>query len=240
MQTETTNTTWHSLYKLCGVAAIVFIVYSLITMVLLVAVGGMPATAEEGFALLRENRVMGLLRLDILTLFTLPLYYLLFLGLYAALKRANEAYATLAVLLGCAGLTLVLATPSALSFVTLSDRFAAATTAAQQAHFLAAGEAVLASDLWNGSGAKIGGLLLQAAWVLLSVVMLGNHSFGRFTTYTGLVAHGVDLARILLGFFFSTLDVPLMAIAGPLYLVWFPLLTRDLFRLSKQSAQPKR
>lgn len=237
VQTEITHTTWHSLYKLCGVAAIVFLVYSLVTMVQMVALGGMPATAEEGFALLRDNRLVGLLRLDILTLFTLPLYYLLFLGLYTALKRTNEAYVTLAVLLGCVGLTLVLATPSALSFVALSDRFAAATTEAARAHFLAAGEAVLASDLWHGSGARIGGLLLQIAWVLLSAVMLGDRNFGRFTIYTGLVAHGVDLARILLGFFFSTLDVPLMAIAGPLYLVWFPLLARDLFRLAKAPAK---
>ncbi len=237
MQTETTHLTWHSLYKLCGVAALIFLVYSLITMVQMVVVGGMPTTAEEGFALLRENRVVGLLRLDILTLFTLPLYYLLFLGLYAALRRTSEAYTTLAVLLGCVGLTLVLATPSALSFVALSDRFAAATGEAQQAHFLAAGEAMLASDLWHGSGARIGGVLLQIAWVLASVVMLENRNFDRFTTYTGLVAHGVDLARILLGFFFSALDVPLMAIAGPLYLVWFPLLARDLFRLSPQSMQ---
>ena len=236
-QTETNHTTWHNLYKLCGVAALIFLVYSLITMMLLVTVGGMPETAEEGFALLQANRMVGLLRLDILTLFTLPLYYLLFLGLYAALKRTNEAYATLAALLGCVGITLVLATPSALSFVTLSDRFAGATTEAQQAHFLAAGEAMLASDLWHGSGARLGGLLLQIAWVLVSVVMLGNRSFGRVTTYTGLVAHGVDLARILLGFFFSALDVPLMAIAGPLYLVWFPLLARDFFRLSKGSKE---
>ena len=231
------DTTWHSLYKLCGVAAIIFIVYSLITMVQMVGIGGMPTTAEEGFVLLQENRMAGLLRLDILTLFTLPLYYLLFFGLYGALRRTNEVYATLAILLGCVGLTLVLATPSALSFVTLSDRFAAAATEAQRAHFLAAGEAMLASDLWHGSGARLGGLLLQIAWVLTSVVMLGNRNFGRFTTYTGLVAHGVDLARILLGFFFSVLDIPLMAIAGPLYLVWFPLLARDLFRLSKQSAK---
>ena len=72
-----------------------------------------------------------------------------------------------------------------------------------------------------GQGPGAGGLLLQSAWILASVVMLGNRNFGRFTTYTSLVAHGVDLARIPLGFFFSTLDLPLMAIAGPLYLVWF-------------------
>ncbi len=37
-----------------------------------------------------ENRGVELLRLDILTLFTLPMYYLLFWGLYIALKRTNE------------------------------------------------------------------------------------------------------------------------------------------------------
>jgi|GEM_PF-2671249 hypothetical protein len=77
---------WKNLVPLAGWAAILLLVYSLATMAFLIALGGMPETAWEGFALLAENRLAGLLRLDILTILVMPLYYLLFLGLYAGLK----------------------------------------------------------------------------------------------------------------------------------------------------------
>jgi hypothetical protein len=37
---------------------------------------------------------------------------------------------------------------------------------------LAAGEAILASDLWHGSGALMGGLLMQTGTLLVSIIML--------------------------------------------------------------------
>jgi len=48
-----------------------------------------------------------------------------------------------------------------------------------------------------------------------------------------IVTHGLDLLHLLVGFFIPT-GVILMAIAGPLYLVWFPLLARDFFRLVRE------
>ncbi len=124
---------WKSLYKLGGATALILLVYSLVTMVLLVVVGGQPETAQEGFAILQNNRLVGLLRLDVLTILVyMPLYYLLFLGLYAALKKTQPAAATLAFVLAFAGVTLFLATPSVFSWLALSDRFAAATSEAQK------------------------------------------------------------------------------------------------------------
>lgn len=61
--------------------------------------------------------------------------------------------------------------------------------------------------------------------------MLGQPIFRSATAYVGLVTHGLDLAHILLGSFFPKLGVILMAVAGPLYLVWFPLLALDLLKL---------
>lgn len=183
--------------------------------------------------MLQANAFVGLLRLDLLTVICMPLYYLLFLGFYVVLRTTDHAYAAVAALLGCAGVTLFLATPSALSLVPLSEGFAAATTEAENLRFLAAGEALLASDMWRGMGAMVGGMLVQIAMTLASVVMLRSECFGAWTAYVGVVTHGLDLVHILLGFFLPQLGVVLMAMAGPLYLVWFPLLARDLFRLAR-------
>jgi hypothetical protein len=131
--------------------------------------------------------------------------------------------------------TLVLATPSAFSFLTLSDKFAAATDEAQRTLLLAAGEAMLAFDLWHGSGALVGGLLMQTSTLILSAVMLRSADFGKVTAWVGVVMHGLDLLHIAAGFFFPAAGVALMIVAGPLYLVWFPLLARDFFRLAKDA-----
>ena len=224
---------WNGMYKIGGICAIILLAYSLVTMVQLFVIGGQPETAHEGFAILQENRLAGLLRLDVLTIFILPLYYLLLLGLYIALRRHNPVLVSIAVLLGWAGVTLVLATPSAFSFLALSDKFAAANGEAQRNMLLAAGEAVLASDMWHGSGARLGSLLMQIALLLFSLVMLGNKMFGKVTAWTGVVTHGLDLLHILVGFVLPAIGAALMYVAGPLYLVWFPLLARDFFRLAR-------
>ena len=133
-------------------------------------------------------------------------------------------------------MTLILATPSAFSFLTLIDRFAAAASEAQRTLLLAAGEAVLASDLWHGSGALIGGLLLQTAALLASVVMLRSRAFSRLTAWIGVVTHGLDLLHLLVGVFLPAGGGVVLMVAGPLYLIWFPLLARDFSRLARGGA----
>jgi hypothetical protein len=229
---------WQSLYRIGAAAATILIVYSLVTMMVLVTLGGQPPSAQETFAMLKSGRLAGLLRLDLLTVLVMPLYYVLFLGFYTALQQTQRTYAALGAVLGAAGVTLFLATPSVFSWLTLSDKYAAATDAVEQARLLAAGEAILASDMWHGSGALVGGVLLQTGAVLMSVVMLGSQAFSKLTAYVGIVTHGLDLARLLIAFLFPAASVFLMVIAGPLYLVWFPLVARDFSRLGR-SGRPK-
>lgn len=45
-----------------------------------------------------------------------------------------------------------------------------------------AGQAILASDMWHGTGARIGGLLMQSGALIVSVVMLKNSVFNKLTT----------------------------------------------------------
>lgn len=232
------ETGWDALCRMGGVATFILMAYSLAMMIQLVVLGGQPATAAKAFSLLQNNRVVGLLRLDLPTMLALPLYYLVFLGLFAALRRSDAAYATLSTSLAFAGVTLVLATPTALSMLSLSEKYAAATTELTRVQFLAAGEAVLAADLWHGTGAIIGGLLLQSGAVLISVVMLRSSVFSKTVAYVGIVTHGLDLAHVLLGPLVPSAGIVLMAIAGPLYLIWFPLIGRRLLQLGQRRASP--
>ena len=162
---------WTGICRAAGFAAFVFLIYCLATMVQIAIFGGPPDSVAEAFRELQQNKLLGLLRLDFGTVLVLPLYYLLFVGLFAALKdtdRTNTAIGTVLVFLG---VTLVLAMPTALPLIELSDKYAAATSDAMKAHFLAAGEAVLATDIWHGTGAYMGGILVQTGAVWISVVM---------------------------------------------------------------------
>ncbi len=228
-----TDPNWKPLYKIGLASAIIFVLYSLVTMIAAFTIGGRPESAAEAFRLLAENRLVGLLRLDALTLLTVPLYYPLYLGLYIPLRKIQAAYAALAALLAFAGLTLFLATPSAFSLIPLSDKYAAAANAAQQEQLLAAGEALLAADMWNNTGARIGGLLMLVAALVLSLVMLKSEAFSKATAWVGILTHGFDLAHALVGLFLPQAGLILMMVAGPLYLVWFPLLARDFYRLGR-------
>ncbi|MFZ6026838.1 MAG: hypothetical protein ACOYYS_03900 [Chloroflexota bacterium] len=220
--------------RLGGVTALLLLAYVLATMAILVGLGAPPASAEETLEMLRQNRLAGLLRLDMLTTLFMPLYYLLFFALYLALKKTHDLAAKAALLLGCAGVTLFLAAPAFVSWMALSDKFAAATSEAQKNLLLAAGESIFVTDLWHSSTAFVGGLLLQASLVLISLAMLRSRAFSKWTAWLGVVTHGLDLAHIPLMLFLPSVGAALLMVGGTLYLAWFPLLARDFFRLAKE------
>ena len=141
--TDTNGSVSPTLCKVGGIAAILFLLYSVITLVILVVFGVQPATALECFTMLQSNRVIGLLRMDLLTAICMPLYFLIFLGIFIALKGGSRAYSILALICVFVGVTLFIATPSALSMLNLSDKYTIATTEAEKSQLIAAGEALL-------------------------------------------------------------------------------------------------
>jgi hypothetical protein len=204
-------------------------------MVQIVVLGGQPTTAAQAFDLLQHHRVVGLLRLDLPTIAVMPLYYLVFLGLFAALRKCDFSNTLLSTVLAFAGVTLTLATPTALSMLPLSDKFAVATSDAARNQLLAAGEAIMAADIWHSTGAFVGGVLIECAAVLISVVMLRSGIFSKTTAWIGIVMHSLDLVHIACGLFLPAVSTTLMAIAGPFYPIWFLLVGLRLFKLASRN-----
>jgi hypothetical protein len=122
--------------------------------------------------------------------------------------------------------------------ISLSNQFATATTDTQKTLLLAAGETILTSS--NGTGANIAGLFLEGAALIISIIMLRSGIFGRSTSVMGILGHGLDFARIFINLVFvpitslalvSTIGFILLAIGGPLQLIWYALIGRRLFQL---------
>jgi hypothetical protein len=224
---------WKKLCKIGGVAALVQLACCMITMVVVFTAEAEPATAQEYFDLLQNNRLVGLIRMDFPSMLTVGLYTLTLFGLYAALKQSHGAIMLLATALGFVGIALWLGNHSAFSMITLSDKYAAATTELQRSQFLAAGEAVIASDMYHSTGAFMCGIFLQGATTQISILMLRGGPFSKTTAWVGILTHGFDLIHILVMPFAPAIGVPLMIIAGPLYPVWFFMVGRKLIRLGR-------
>lgn len=233
--TETINEdlNWKNVSRIGGIAAFLSVVCGLITMTVIFTIGGEPSTATEYFTLLNNDRIVGLLRMDFASVINLACYYLMFFGIYTVLRRENRAYATLATALAFVGITLWFANHSAFSIISLSDQYAAATTDVEKSQLLAAGKAIISSDMWHSTGAIMGGIFLEGAAVLISFVMLRSKVFGKVTAWIGILAHSLDLAHIIIGIFSPKVGIILMAVAGPLYLVWLPLIGIKLIKFGR-------
>ena len=228
---ETTDCNEQSLYKAGGAAALMQFVVTLAIIIISFTLGSKPGTAEEYFTILQNDRLAGILRDDFSSLIIIALNLGLFPGLYIALQGVNRTHAAFATTLVFVGITSCFATHSGFSMLHLSDRYAAVTTDAQRSQLLAAGEAIIAADMWNSSGGYMAGMLLQGGGVLISAIMLRSKDFSRVTAYAGLLGNGFDLAQHILHPFSPSISSILLMLAGPFYMVWFPMLSRDFFRL---------
>lgn len=221
---------WGNLRHVAGWATLAQLLCLLLSVVAGIAVGLEPATAQEYFAMLHNDRVVGLLRLDFPTLVMICLYSITSYGIYGTLRRSDGAYAGLATVLVYVGVVLALANHSAFSMIRLSDLYAAATTAAAQEQLLVAGEAIIAGDMWHSTSGFLAGVFMQGGFVLVSAIMLRSKAFSKGTAVSGLAANGLDLLHVFVALALPSLATAMLWIAGVFYLAWFPLLARDLLK----------
>lgn len=235
---ETTATDWNRLCRLGGVAAWIQLACLLFTLIsfTLLGVQAEPTTAEKYYTMLQNDGLTRLLQLDFATLILICLFPFVAVAIYAAFRSSKQAYALLAMVLILVGTLLGLANHHAFSMMRLSDLHAAAATTAQQEQLLAAGEAVLAANLWNSTAGFIAGVFMQGGFIFISFVMLGSKGFSKGTAYTGILSNGLDLVHLFVALFMPVLGTTLLAIGGIFYLIWFPLLGWDLYRLGRSSS----
>ena len=88
---ETANLAWKSLYRVGGTAALIVVVLILIQSFIFIAYPP-PSTVIDYFTLFQNNRILGLLGLDLLLTVINVLLIPIYPALYAALRRANESF----------------------------------------------------------------------------------------------------------------------------------------------------
>ena len=224
---ESVDSGWKSLYRVGGTAPLIALVFYVTQMLVMLFGEPLPATMTDWFSLFQRNRILGLLYLNALDVLSIALLGTMFL----ALRRVNESYMAIATYFAFVGVAVFVAPRVAmLSVLPLSDRYVAATTEAQRAMFLAAGETLNA--LGTATPQTVGFLFMAVAGLIISVVILRSETFGRATAYVGIVAGAVTFANDISVVIAPSIAGILMPINGLLWLIWWIIISRELFRLA--------
>lgn len=233
--TASIDTTWRGLYRTAGIAALaagVFFRRNIGAEVSLFSLQKQPGSVNDWFMLLQNNRLLGMLYLNVIDIIDYALVGLMFLALYVALRKVSHSAMIVAVCCDLVGTTVYFASNTCFSMLSLSDQYAAATTDAQRSLLLAAGQAMLAiNDLGvsNGTGIYVSLTLVAVAGLITSIVMLQSKTFSKTCAYVGILASSFDLVYCLAFPFIPSgaaniLSLCTIPAAGLLLMIWHIML----------------
>jgi len=228
-----------SLLRLGGLAALVVAVLTVIEVVAF-SLYPQPSTIAGWFDLFHGSPIIALVDFWGLEIPMYAMFAIVFLALYVALRAGNQAGMSIALTLALLGIAIFFATNNPFTMLSLSSRYAAASTDAERSGLLAAGEAVLANTNQRAIGGfNIGLFLVSAAGLITSFVMLKAETFSRSIAYIGVLAYGLSLGDYLRqGLTTSVVVALLVILPGALFLVvWFFLVGRRLLQLGRHSPQ---
>jgi hypothetical protein len=176
---------WRPLYLISFVSAILLIL--IIPVQILIYFLSPPPTTPEGFlALYAASPLKGLLSLDLLYILNNVLMIPIYLAFYQSLKIHRPALMTLATVLGLVGLAAYFPSNTAFEMLTLSQRYAAASTPLQQQGLISAAETLLA--IYTGTAFNAYYVLNALTLLIVSWVMLKTSVYSRATAFWGLAA----------------------------------------------------
>jgi hypothetical protein len=185
-----------------------------------------PNTVIDWFMLLQHNKLLGLTLLNLFDLINYALVGLIFMALCTALRRASPSRIIIVAALGFAGITSYFVSNQSFTMLSLSQQYIAATSDAQRAMFLAAGQAALAihqNNSYAGSGIYLSFLLVSVAGLIISAVMLHSAIFSKGTAYMGIMANGFGLGYYIVFAFAPALVFIPISISAVFLLVWYIL-----------------
>ena len=233
-----TEAQWKSIYTVGGVFTVISLIAIILDIIIGTATGGdlsaLPQTAIERFAQLQATPLLGLYNLDLLNtvnqLLMVPVYF----ALYAAHRKANNAYSLLSLIIFLIATTIFVTSNTALPMLELSEKYATATSESHKTLLAAAGEAMLARGEHGSLGVFFGFLLPNVAGLIMSFVMLNAKVFSEINAYFGIAGNILISVYVLLVTFAPGIKEMATAFAMPgglLLLAWTTLFMIRLFQL---------
>jgi hypothetical protein len=237
-EVNSADASWKRLYQLAGVCALLIFLVALADIVTMFFEGEAmtpgSVNAVGWFTLFQSKRFLALRNLGLLNIVNTILELPLFLALYRVHRRADRAFAALALVLLAVGTSVYISRNTVFSMHALSVQYAAAAEP-QKAALAVAGQALLGLGEDLTAGMFMGFFLTELAGLVMAVVMLRGRIFGGWAAWIGIVGFGCLLAfNILAAFAPATYGVVVWAgtVGGLAAMAWYVLVARRLFRLA--------
>ena len=223
---------WRSLYQIGAVAAVLSVVVIPLS---IIAFFVWPLWPDNILDLIQQDWLAGLMGLDFGYLFSNVFAIPFFLVLYVTLKEVDEGWALIALALGLLGLVCLVPSRPIPEIFALSDRYAAATTEAERAAYLVAGESMLTH--FHGMAYHAHYILGSASLLISSFLMLRSKVFSRAIAHVGILTN-----IVVFGLYVPVVGVWISMLSVMGYLIWYILIARRLIQLgwgcSRQRPDP--
>ncbi len=222
--TEQTGTAWILLYRIAAVAALLSVVLIVVAGAVLV-LNPIPSTMVGWFSLFNQSWLRGLLAADLMMLACYVLLGVIYVALYGALRRVNQPFMALGTAFAFVGMVAYIAANPAFSMLSLSHQYADATTDAQRAALLGAGQAIIAN--WTGTAFNVAYFIGALFAIIVSIVMLRSNVFSKATGFAGLAMGVLTLVPASAG----TIGIVFSLLALVPTMIWYILLAGRFFQL---------
>ena len=224
------DASWARLYRVGGVAGLLFVLLVVIPLTLVLIAPLPPVEGGPLLAYIAVHRTVYLIELICFVGLAVPAL-VVFAAVAVALKEVDKSAALLGGLLGVASEIIALAlgsSPQSLhgGLIVLSHSYLAADTDADRTALVSAADALIAAT----NAVSWAGILTAAAILVLSTLM-GRSDFGRVVAtigvLTGVIGILSEALRPMIG--------PAYMLYGLLLPLWFVLVGRTLLRISRGS-----
>ena len=222
---------WMGLFRIAGIGAILTGILIPLQIVAFIVWPLPSGGVLEWFELFQDSPLVGLVSFDLVILLEEILLIPIALGLYLLLRRGSESLMLIAAAAWFVSIALFIGSNTGFEMLALSANYAEATSAAERATVLAAGQAMLTGYMEMGSSFVVGYLLASAAGVLVGIGMLRNRIFPRLAAWAVIVANVLGLALFAPG-----IGVLLSIVSVVILIAWYLLVGWRLVRLPATAA----
>jgi len=229
---------WKKFYKVGAWAALFGVLAGVVesSIQFFPGAAGEVVTAADWFALIQAHWFIGLRNLGLLNILFAISGIPFMIALYGAHRKSQPTFALQAMIVSMIGAGVFLATNRTFAMLDLSQQYSAATSEAQRAALVAAGQSMLVVGKSHTPGTFLAFLFTEGAGLLMSIVMLRGGVFSKGNAIAGIVAFSLLLLYDISYSFvpsLQTLAMIMVMFAGAASIIWQVMTALKLFKLGK-------
>ncbi len=222
------------LYIIGGVSALAQLLALVIYSIVIGVLEEKPTKAAASFEIYTISPIQAFFRGDFLIMILMVLDLGTIPAFGAAVWKKSPVRIDFTSLFSLITVLGAIFTESNFSLLHLGSRYIEASSETARNGLIAAGEVVIAADLWNITTAYLDGIFLQGSGVVFFIIMLRSKNFHIITAISGLLGNAFHLVQHTLHPFASTVSTPIQMVMGIFNFIWYPILARDFLRLSRK------